>query len=226
MIDYCLAPRRPSMPLVMTSINGQTLSLCANDQQVYEAFRQADVIHCDGQPLVILSRMLGRQPLPERVATTDLFPAVARKAALSGTTFYLLGATASINREAVARSRKAFPGLQIVGASHGYLSAAQEEAVVAEIAGLKPDVLWLSLGVPLEQEFCNRHKDALSGVGIIKTSGGLFDFLAGAKSRAPAWVQKGGFEWLYRLMLEPRRLFARYVSTNPHALLIIAKTLR
>ena len=226
MIDYCLAPRRSSMPLIMTSINGQTLSLCANDRQVYDAFRQADVIHCDGQPLVILSRMLGRQPLPERVATTDLFPAVARKAALCGTTFYLLGATGSVNREAVARSRKAFPGLQIVGASHGYLSAAEEDAVVAEIAKLKPDVLWVSLGVPLEQDFCNRHKEALSGVGIIKSSGGLFDFLAGAKSRAPAWVQKWGFEWLYRLMLEPRRLFKRYMTTNPHALLIIAKTMR
>ena len=226
MIDLCLAPRRPNRPLIMTSINGQTLSLCANDQLVYDAFRQADVIHCDGQPMVILSRLLVRQPLPERVATTDLFPAVARRAALCGTTFYLLGATARINREAVVRSRKAFPGLQIVGASHGYLSAAEEEAVVAEIASLKPDILWVSLGVPLEQDFCNRHKDALSGVGIIKTSGGLFDFLAGAKSRAPAWVQKLGFEWLYRLMLEPQRLLKRYVTTNPHALLIIAKTMR
>ena len=73
MIDYCLAPRRPSMPLIMTSINGQTLSLCASDRQIYDAFRQADVIHCDGQPLVILSRMLGRQPLPERVATKAIF---------------------------------------------------------------------------------------------------------------------------------------------------------
>ena len=226
MVDYCLAPRRPSTPLIMTSINGQTLSLCATDRHVYDAFRQADVIHCDGQPLVLLSRLLGRQPLPERVATTDLFPAVARKAALCGLTFYLLGATASINRDAVVRTRRAFPGLQIVGASHGYLSAAEEEAVVAEIATLKPDVLWVSLGVPLEQAFYNRHKDALSGVGIIKTSGGLFDFLAGARSRAPAWVQKGGLEWLYRLMLEPRRLFRRYMTTNPHALLIIAKTMR
>ena len=226
MIDYCLAPRRPSMPLIMTSINGQTLSLCASDRQIYDAFRQADVIHCDGQPLVILSRMLGRQPLPERVATTDLFPAVARKAALCGATFYLLGATGSINREAVARTRKAYPGLRIVGASHGFLSATEEEAVVADIAALKPDVLWLSLGVPLEQDFCNRHKEALSGVGIVKTSGGLFDFLAGARSRAPGWVQDCGFEWLYRLMLEPRRLFRRYMTTNPHALLVIAKTLR
>ena len=97
---------------------------------------------------------------------------------------------------------------------------------MAEIARLKPDILWVSLGVPLEQDFCNRHKDALSGVGIIKTSGGLFDFLAGAKGRAPAWVQKLGFEWRYRLMLEPRRLLKRYVTTNPHALLIIAKTMR
>ena len=91
---------------------------------------------------------------------------------------------------------------------------------------MQPDVLWVSLGVPLEQAFCNRHKEALSGVGIIKTSGGLFDFLSGAKTRAPAWVQKLGFEWLYRLLLEPRRLLGRYVTTNPHALMIMVKTMR
>ena len=226
MIEYCGESRHHSRPLIMTSINGQTLSLCAGDRHVYDAFRQADVIHCDGQPLVILSRLLARQPFPERVATTDLFPAVARKAALCGATFYLLGATATVNREAVARSRKAFPGLEIVGASHGYLSPSEEAAVVAEIASLKPDILWVSLGAPFEQDFCNRHRDALNGVGIIKTSGGLFDFLAGVKTRAPVWVQKLGFEWLYRLTLEPRRLCKRYLTTNPHALLIIAKTLR
>ncbi len=98
--------------------------------------------------------------------------------------------------------------------------------MVAEIAALKPDVLWVALGAPREQEFFARHRAALAGVGVVKTSGGLFDFLAGAKRRAPAALQRAGLEWLFRLALEPRRLFMRYLVTNPHALVVMLRTIR
>ena len=226
MVDYCANPCRRPAPLISTSVNGHVLSLCAKSPRVKALFAAADVIHCDGQPLVMLSRLRGSRRLPERVATTDLFPAVAALAAERGTTFYLLGASEAVNREAVARSRAAYPGLKIVGASHGYLSPAAEADVVAEIAALRPDVLWVALGVPREQEFCERHRGALAGVGIVKTSGGLFDFLAGAKRRAPAALQRAGLEWLFRLALEPRRLLLRYLVTNPHALVVMLRTIR
>ena len=87
-------------------------------------------------------------------------------------------------------------------------------------------MLWLSLGVPLEQQFCMRNLDALRGVGIVKTSGGLFDFLSLAKPRAPRWMQKLGLEWLFRMAREPRRLFLRYALTNPHALFLMLRGLR
>jgi len=72
--------------------------------------------------------------------------------------------------------------------------------------------------VPLEQQFVARNIDKLTGVGVIKTSGGLFDFISGKNSRAPAWMQNVGLEWLYRTILEPRRLLSRYLKTNPIAL--------
>ena len=226
LVNYALSPWRRPLPVISTSVNGQVLSLCANDPDTRALVAAADIIHCDGQPLVMLSRFLGRRALPERVATTDLYPATAALAAASGVTFYLLGATASVNRDAVARSRRAFPALRIVGSSHGYLSEAAERDVVAEIARLKPDILWVALGAPREQAFCVRNREALAGVGVIKTAGGLFDFVAGAKSRAPVALQRAGLEWLFRLSIEPRRLFLRYAVTNPHALLIMLKTLR
>jgi exopolysaccharide biosynthesis WecB/TagA/CpsF family protein len=73
----------------------------------------------------------------------------------------------------------------------------------------------------LEQEFVARYSARLPNVKIIKTSGGLFDFIAGAKSRAPRWLQKAGFEWAYRLLLEPKRLAVRYLTTNPVALMML-----
>ena len=225
-VAHCTARARDDEPLVMTSINGQVLSLCAADRRIRELFGSADAIHCDGQPLVLLSRLIGACPLPERVATTDLYPVLGRLAAEHGLTFYLHGASEEVNREAVARSLAAYPGLRIVGASHGYLSPAEEERVLAEIARLKPDVLWVALGVPREQAFAVRNRAALKGVGVIKTSGGLFDFLALRQRRAPRWMQRAGLEWLFRLAQEPRRLFLRYLVTSPHALVVMVRTIR
>src|SRR5262249_55872510 len=179
-----------------TSVNGQVVSLCALDRGVANLFRNADSINADGQPIVALSRLLSRTPLPERVATTDLFPVVARLAAKADITFYLLGGAEAVNRAAAENALAAYPGLRIVGRRSGYFSPAEEPAVVEEIARLAPDILWIGLGVPLEQRFCARNLHKLRGVGIVKTSGGLFDFLALAKPRAPLWMQRFGFEWL------------------------------
>ena len=225
-VAHCVARGPDDEPLILSSVNGQVLSLCAADRRIRDLFATADAIHCDGQPLVLLSRLIGRCPLPERVATTDLYPVMARLAVERGLTFYLHGSAEDVNREAVARSRAAYPGLRIVGASHGYLSAAEEEQALAEIARLKPDVLWVALGVPREQVFALRHRAALKGVGVIKTSGGLFDFLALRQRRAPRWMQTAGLEWLFRLAQEPRRLFLRYLVTSPHALMVMVKTMR
>lgn len=227
-IDYCRSRTRlnAERPVYSTSVNGHVISVCARDNKLAKLFAQADLINADGQALVFLSRLLCRTSLPERVATTDLFPAVARRAAFSGITFYMLGGEAEINRRAVEETQKRFPSLQIVGARDGYFERSDEAEVIAEITRLKPDVLWISLGAPLEQEFVTRNLDALRGVGVVKTSGGLFDFLALAKRRAPLWVQRAGFEWLFRMALEPRRLFMRYLVTSPHAVLVMLRAMR
>jgi N-acetylglucosaminyldiphosphoundecaprenol N-acetyl-beta-D-mannosaminyltransferase len=73
------------------------------------------------------------------------------------------------------------------------------------------------MGVPREIVFSTQYASKLTNVGLIKTSGGLFDFLSGKNSRAPLWIQAVGLEWMYRLSLEPRRLLRRYARTNLHA---------
>jgi N-acetylglucosaminyldiphosphoundecaprenol N-acetyl-beta-D-mannosaminyltransferase len=209
--------RRAAGPRFFTSANGEVLARVSRDAALRQLFLAADQIVADGQPLVTASRLLCCQPLPERVATTDLFDDVATLAEATGTTFYFLGATAEENAAAVAAARRAHPRLNIVGASHGYLQDAELEAKLAEIDALAPDILWLGLGVPREQFFFRDHAHELSHVGLVKTSGGLFDHMAGKTVRAPRAVQRLGFEWLWRALMEPRRLFWRYLTTNPVA---------
>jgi N-acetylglucosaminyldiphosphoundecaprenol N-acetyl-beta-D-mannosaminyltransferase len=209
-------------PAIITSANGQVISMCAQDKRLRELFAAADLIHADGMPLVFASRLKCRRALPERVATTDLFHDVARLAEAEGASFYLLGGADETIEAAVGNVRAAYPELRIAGFRSGYFGLDQEDRVIADINAARPDILWVGMGVPREQTFCLRHRERLCNVGVIKTSGGLFVFLSGRNRRAPAWMQSAGLEWLYRVGLEPRRLFRRYLVTNPHALFLLA----
>jgi N-acetylglucosaminyldiphosphoundecaprenol N-acetyl-beta-D-mannosaminyltransferase len=211
-------------PLIATSANGEVLSRCRTDAAVAALFAKADLISADGQPLVLASRVLGAGALAERVATTDLFHDVAARAERLGLSFYLLGASEEENRKAYERARTLYPRLNIAGRSHGYLDAAGFERRVAVIDALAPDILWVALGVPREQEFCARFAHRLRNVRVIKTSGGLFNFLSGSRARAPLWMQHYGLEWAFRVAQEPRRLFWRYAVTSPHAIYLLARS--
>jgi N-acetylglucosaminyldiphosphoundecaprenol N-acetyl-beta-D-mannosaminyltransferase len=221
MIKMVFPHRRIGRPLYLTSANGEVLARCSTEPITERLFRAADLINADGQPLVTVSRFKSSTPLPERVATTDLFHVVARKAAATGVTFYMLGADEVENAAAVANVQNMHPALRIVGRSHGYLRGDALRAKVDEINALAPDYLWVALGVPYEQAFVEEFSPRLGNVGVIKTSGGLFNFLSGSRARAPRWMQNTGLEWAWRIWLEPRRLFWRYLSTNPRALYLL-----
>ena len=223
MIDVAVGRRNCGQPpLVLTSANGQVLSLCTNDARVRGLFMNADLIHADGMPLVLASRWLCRKPLPERVATTDLFHDVAAIAQHAGVTFYMLGATDQVIAEAVRAAAARYPRLRIVGHRSGYFGPTEEPAVIEAINAARPDILWVGMGIPAEQDFALRNRKSLRNVGMIKTSGGLYDFLSGRKRRAPAWMQAIGLEWAFRTALEPRRLAWRYMITEPACPLSLA----
>ena len=221
MVEMVFPERRIGRPLYLTSANGEVLARCSTEPMTDRLFRAADLINADGQPLVTVSRFKSSRPLPERVATTDLFHVVARKAAAAGLTFYMFGAEEAENAAAVGNVQKMYPDLLIIGRSHGYLKGDALRAKVAEINALAPDYLWVALGVPYEQAFVEEFTPRLFNVGVIKTSGGLFNFLSGSRIRAPLWMQRVGLEWAWRIWEEPRRLFWRYFSTNPRALLLL-----
>lgn len=223
MIAVARKRRRDSRPYYFTSANGEVVARVHADANIARLFQEADQILADGQPLVMASRLLCRVQLPERVATTDLFHDVAELAAREGISFYLLGATEATNSKAVATVQARYPDLRIVGHCHGYLAGEALEARLDEINALAPDILWIGLGVPREQIFVHDFAARLANVGVIKTSGGLFDHLAERTTRAPIWIQRAGFEWFWRMLMEPRRLFWRYLTTNPYAIYAILR---
>jgi exopolysaccharide biosynthesis WecB/TagA/CpsF family protein len=182
----------------------------------------ADGVEADGMPLVFASRWLTKTPIPERCDTTPVYWAIAERLAAVGGSMYFLGGPDDLNRAAIEATRARFPDLRVEG-RHGYFrDETEEKLAVQRINAAAPSVLWVGMGVPLEHAFVVRHREALTNVGVIKTCGGMFNFVAGRASRAPVWMQRVGLEWAYRTLREPRRLLWRYVTTNTHAIWLLA----
>lgn len=223
-IDLATKYRRGDRPWFTTSANGHVSSLSALDPDFKALMRTADVINADGQPVRFAAPFVARTTFKERVATTDLIHDVARLSATRPVSMFFLGATEEENSRAVSNMKRLYPHLNVVGRLHGYHSEAEWPERLKEINELGPDIVWLALGVPYEQRFYDRYKHLLPNVGLVKTSGGLFNFLSGSAKRAPAWMQATSMEWAYRVWQEPRRLFWRHFVTSPHAVWVLLTT--
>ena len=120
----------------------------------------------------------------------------------------------------VERAGRENPGVLIAGWQDGYWSPDEESRVVGAIADARPDILFVAMGSPSKERFIARWKDTIAAPFLMGV-GGSFDIYAGATKRAPGWVQRIGFEWLFRLSQEPRRLWRRYLGDAPAFLRLV-----
>lgn len=195
------------------TLNAEGLFRAKEDPQFCRILLQADLIHADGMPIVWFSPLFG-QKLPEKLTTTDVVHPIAEYSVRRGYSFFLLGGAAGVAKQAAVALTASHPGLQVIGTHHGYLKdSRQEERVIQEINRLRPDVLWVGMGRPKQELWAVKNRDCLQ-VPVIKTCGGLFDFVSGRVPRGPQWMTDNGFEWLYRLLTEPKRLWRRYLIGN------------
>ncbi|MBS1253695.1 MAG: N-acetylglucosaminyldiphosphoundecaprenol N-acetyl-beta-D-mannosaminyltransferase [Anaerolineales bacterium] len=169
-----------------------------------EVINAADLRIPDGVGLLWAARRQGT-PLQERVAGSDMVPLIAQQAARLGHRIFLLGAAPGVAEKAAARLVQSAPGVMIVGTHAGSPAVEEEDEIVALVRARDPDVLLVAYGAPQQDLWIARNLGRL-GVAAAMGVGGAFDFLAGVARRAPLWVQRLGFEWLYRLAREPWRL--------------------
>ena len=173
-------------------------------------------------PLVWAARWTS-QPLPERVAGSDLIFELSAEAARKQSRLFLLGGAKGIADEAARRLCACFPGLQVVGTACPTLqelTEGDEKALIARINATRPDILLVAFGQPKGERRIHRHLHEL-GVPISIQVGASLDFAAGMIKRAPRWMQKSGLEWAFRLSLEPKRLFWRYTLVTLRSLAVV-----
>ena len=188
-----------------------------HDSEFREIYERADLVVADGVPVTWAARFLGT-PLKDRVNGTDLFELLVARASERRASVFLLGGDDGVAEIAAARLKQKYPALHVAGVHcppFGFESSAEYNQKIKDmIACVRPTYLFVGLGAPKQEKWIAAHAAATGarhaiGIGV------SFSFVAKRIRRAPRWMQRTGFEWLWRLGSEPRRLWRRYLVEDP-----------
>ncbi len=220
-VEICRQAALARRRLMIAVVNAAKLVKMRSDPGLRASVLGSDLILADGMSVVWASRLLGRG-LPERVTGIGLFERLIEEAAREGHSVYFLGASQEVLDLVVLRTRERHPGLQIAGSRNGYFRDEEQEEVALEISRARPDFLFVGISTPKKEIFLDRWASRAE-VTVCHGVGGSFDILAGKTARAPESWQRHGFEWLYRVLQEPRRMWKRYLVTNTTFILLVAR---
>lgn len=184
---------------------------CQDDPALRSIFNAAGMVTPDGMGVVWLLRLLGHRSVG-RVYGPDLLRATCIAGASRGWRHFFLGGTDDVLDALIPTLRRAAPGLVVAGSyapPFRELSDLELTEMLDRVNQTDADFVWVALGSPVQERWMHRHRSALTAPVLIGV-GAAFDFLSGNKKQAPVWVQRSGFEWVFRLVSEPRRLWPRY----------------
>jgi N-acetylglucosaminyldiphosphoundecaprenol N-acetyl-beta-D-mannosaminyltransferase len=203
------APRR------VMYVNAHVLNQSRESPMLRAALESSDLVYCDGYGVRLAAKALDAE-IPHRMTGADWIWGLAALCESAGQSVYLLGSEPGVARDAADRLAGWYPDLRIVGAHHGYFDAgsAHDERVIEDINAKRPDILLVGMGTP-KQELWVQHNAERIDAGVLWTVGALFDYVSGRVPRAPSWLADNGLEWIFRLAVEPQRMWRRYLLGNP-----------
>jgi N-acetylglucosaminyldiphosphoundecaprenol N-acetyl-beta-D-mannosaminyltransferase len=225
LIDNCSAQRvcasiiahaqNQGKPAYVLTPNAQHIVLLEKERRLQEIYDRADLVIPDGVSLLIAARLYGRS-LQQRIAGVDLFRALCGLASEAGLHVFLLGGRPGSADLAAINLKSDYPDLQCTTYCPplGFEQNADDLQRTADaITAARPDILFAAFGAPKQEYWIYQHGLQLS-VPVCIGVGGSFEIVGGVVPRAPMWAQNMGGEWLYRLCLEPRRMWRRYLIGN------------
>ena len=188
---------------LVATANAVMLMRATQDEELKHILNSADLVVPDGAGTVWAANYLGVE-MPERVAGYDLAQELMREAPGRGDRIYFFGSAPGVAESAREKAMELYPGIKIVGTRNGFFSEADEPEIIAEIKAARPDILLAALGVPKQEKWLYKYRQALQ-VPVAIGVGGTLDVMAGVMQRAPLWMQKAKLEWLFRGLKQPSR---------------------
>jgi N-acetylglucosaminyldiphosphoundecaprenol N-acetyl-beta-D-mannosaminyltransferase len=193
-------------------VNADCANIAYRDEEYRRVLNAADLTLADGIGLKLAGKVLGRE-IKQNVNGTDLFPRLCEALSGTGKGLYLFGAKPGVADAVREYVHQHYPGTLISGCQHGFYTPDQEPEVLAKVRASGASIMLVALGAPRQDKWISTRLDQL-GVKVAIGVGGQFDFYSGNVSRAPLWMREIGFEWLYRFLQEPGRMWKRYFIGN------------
>lgn len=206
----------PAGKLLINTINAHSYNTARKDPVFAEALCNGDVLIPDGASIVMAVKWLRNERI-ERIAGADLFACEMERLNARGGTCFFLGSSEKVLELIRSRAAEDYPAIRVVTYSPPYKAEFSDEenrAMIEAVNAAAPDLMWIGMTAPKQEKWAYAHLAELEIDCHIGTIGAVFDFYAGTVQRAPASWQKHGFEWLYRLLKEPRRMWRRYLVGN------------
>jgi N-acetylglucosaminyldiphosphoundecaprenol N-acetyl-beta-D-mannosaminyltransferase len=196
-------------------VNAHVVNQSRERPELADALRSADLVYCDGYGVRMAASTLDL-PVPHRMTGADWVWGLASLCELTGESLYLLGSDPPLARQAAKRLQRWYPRLEIAGYHHGYtkFDTPQNERVIEDINARRPGIVLVGMGTPKQELWIDRYAHRLEA-DVLWSVGALFDYLAGRVPRAPRWLADNGLEWIFRLAIEPHRMWRRYLLGNP-----------
>ena len=190
--------------VLIATANAEMIMRATHDAELKNILNAAALVVPDGAGTVWAAHHLGNE-MPERVAGYDLAQELMRLAPAKKRRVFFFGSAPGVAEKAKAKAEALYPGIEIVGTRDGYFKPQDEPAIIEEIRAAKPDLLLAALGVPKQEKWLYAHMKELN-VPVSIGVGGTLDVMAGVMKRAPYWMQKAKLEWLFRGLLQPKRV--------------------
>jgi len=216
--------RRERHYVCITSVHGIIES--QYDASLRRIHNNAGMVTADGMPLVWVSRLMGFHRT-NRVYGPDLMLAACERAQQRGFSHFFYGGGPGVPQRLIERLSKLYPSLRVAGSyspPFRPLTPEEDRQVVEQINSSGADLVWVGLSTPKQERWMAAHVEKLNAPVLVGV-GAAFDFNAGLKRQAPRWMRKAGLEWTFRLATEPRRLWYRYLKSNPTFLFLIGMQL-
>lgn len=202
-------------PRQVMYVNAHVLNQSVEIPGLRGALESADLVYCDGYGVRLAAKAMDAE-IPHRMTGADWVWGLASLCESAEQSVYLLGSEPGVAAEATRRLQRWYPGLRIVGTHHGYFEpgSAHDDRVVEDINSKRPDIVLVGMGSP-KQELWVQHNAGRIDTDVLWTVGALFDYVSGRVPRAPGWLADNGLEWIFRLAIEPQRMWRRYLLGNP-----------
>lgn len=202
---------------LVLSGNIHAFNLAYEQPWLHTLFNKAHIIRVDGAGVRVGARLFGHL-LPPRMTWADFVWDLAKLAAENGYRLFFLGGRPGVAVEATHPLTEKYPDLLIVGCQHGYFHNDDHDTengdVLQKISDARPDILIVGMGMPVQERWINNNWERLDAT-VIMTAGAVFDYISGRLQRPAPIFTRNGFEWLGRFLIEPRRLWRRYLIGNP-----------